>query len=79
MTFLGVTDNSNKGLIYPYPFLYIIIILTYRKIYFYLYTISKKKIHYEKLNNLTCRIVLPEINLWFYYYQLCKARLAKVR
>ena len=36
------TDNSNKGLIYPYTFLYIIIILTYRKIYFNLYTIGKK-------------------------------------
>ena len=34
------TDNSKKWLIYPYTFLCIIIILTYRKIYFHLYTIS---------------------------------------
>ena len=44
MTFRGYTDNSNKEPIYPYTFLWIIIILTYGKIYFYLYTIGKKKI-----------------------------------
>ena len=43
VTFWGCTNNSNKGLIYPYTFLYIIIILTYRDIYFYLYTIGNKK------------------------------------
>ena len=43
MTFWGCTDNSNKGLVYSYIFLYIIIILTHRKIYFYLYTIGEKK------------------------------------
>ena len=41
VTFWGYTDSSNKGPIYPYTFLYIIIILTYRKIYFYLYTTGK--------------------------------------
>ena len=29
VTFWGYTDNSKKGLIYSYTFLYIIIILTY--------------------------------------------------
>ena len=77
MSFLGYTDNSNKWLIYPYTFLYIIIILTYRKIYFHSYTIDQK-MYYERFNIFTCRIVLPEINLWLYYYQLCKDRLAKV-
>ena len=77
MTFWGYTDNCNKGLIYPYTFLYIIIILTHRKIYFHLYTIGKKKNYDEKFNFFSCRS-LPEINLWLYYYQLCKARLAKV-
>ena len=44
MKFLGYTVNSNKGLIYPYTFFYIIIILTYRKIYFNLYTTGKKNL-----------------------------------
>ena len=35
--------SSNKGLIYPYTFLYIIIILTDRKIYFHSNTIGKNK------------------------------------
>ena len=39
--------NSNNGLIYPYTFLYIIITLTYRKIYFYLYTIGKKNVFWK--------------------------------
>ena len=56
---LSYTDNSNEGLIYPYTFLYIIIILTYGKIYFKLYTIGKKN-DYEKFNIFTCRVVLPE-------------------
>ena len=43
VTFWDYTDNSNKGLIFLYIFLYIVIILTYRKIYSYLYTIRKKK------------------------------------
>ena len=43
VTFWGYADNSNKGLIYPYTFMYIIIILIYQKNYFHLYTISKKK------------------------------------
>ena len=34
--------------------------------------------YYEKFNIFTCRIILPKIDLWFYYYQLCKARLVKV-
>ena len=70
--FWGYTDNSNKGLIYPYTFLYTIIILTYRKIIF-IYTQLVKKIYYKKFNIFTCRIVIPEINLSFYYYQLGKA------
>ena len=41
--FCSYTDNSNNGLTYPYKFLYMIIILTCRKIYFHLYTIGKKK------------------------------------
>ena len=53
VTFYGSTDNSNKGLINPYTFLYIIIILTCRKIYFRLYTVGKKK-NYEKFNIFTC-------------------------
>ena len=69
--------NSNEWLIYQYIFFYMIIIFTYRKIYFYLYTVGKKN-YYEKFNIFTCRIVSPEINLWFYYYRLCKPRLAKV-
>ena len=40
----GYTDSSNKEVIYPYTFLYIRIILTYRFIYFYLSTIGKKKL-----------------------------------
>ena len=44
VTFWGYTVNSNKWLIYPYTFLYIITILTYEKIYVRLYTISKKKL-----------------------------------
>ena len=47
VTFWVYTDNNNKWLIYPHTFLYIIIILTYRKIYFHLYTIGKK-MYYEK-------------------------------
>ena len=77
VTFWGYTDNSNKRLIYLSTFLYVIIILTYWKIYFDSYTIDKKMYH-EKFNILTCPIVLQKINLWFNYYQLCKARLAKV-
>ena len=42
VTFWDYTDDSNKGLIYPYTFLYIIIILTYQKTYFRLYTIGKR-------------------------------------
>ena len=34
--------------------------------------------YYEKFNIFTCRIVLPEINLSIYYYQMCETRLAKV-
>ena len=41
--FCGYTDNSSKLRIYLYTFLYVIIILTYRKIFFHLYIISKKK------------------------------------
>ena len=78
VTFLGYTLNSNDWLIYSYMFLYIIIIFTYRKMYFHLYTIGEKKNYHEKFNTFTCRIVLPEINLWFYYYQECKSRLANV-
>ena len=59
VTFWGYTVNSNKWLIYLYTFLYIIIILTHRKIYFQLV----KKMYYEKFNILTRRIVLPEIDL----------------
>ena len=77
MKFWGYIDNNNKWLIYPYKFLYIIIIFTNRKIRSYLYTIRKKN-YYVKFNIFTCRIVSAEINLWFYYYQLCKARLAKI-
>ena len=44
VTFWDCTDNSNNGLIYLYTFLYIIIIVTYQKIYFHLYTTGKKKI-----------------------------------
>ena len=40
--------------------------------------IGREKIYYEKFNIFTCRIVSPEINLWFYYYQLCTAQLSKV-
>ena len=36
--------SYQKGQIYPYTFLYIISILTYRKIYLHLHTISKKKL-----------------------------------
>ena len=64
VTFWGYTDNSKKWLIYPYTFLYIIIIHIYLKIYFYLYNIGKKKIYYEKFNIFTRRIVLLEIILW---------------
>ena len=78
MKFEVYTDNSKKWLIYLYECLYIIIILTYRKIYSYLYTIGKKKLLWKIRNIFTCRIVLPEINLWFYCYQLDKARLANV-
>ena len=42
VTFLGYTENSNKGRIDLYAFLYLTIILTYRKIYFHEYTIGKK-------------------------------------
>ena len=78
MTFWGYTDNSKKELIHLYTFLYVIIMLTYRKIYFHSYTIGKKKTYCEKSNIFTCRVVLPEINLWFFYYQLYKARIAKI-
>ena len=45
MKFWGYTDNSKMWLIYPaYTFSYIIIILIYRKIYFHLSTIDKKKL-----------------------------------
>ena len=40
VTIWGFNGNSNKGLIQPYTFLYIIIILTYWKIYFDLFTIN---------------------------------------
>ena len=40
---------------------------------------KEKKFYYEKSNIFTSRIVLPEeVNLWFYYYELCEARQAKV-
>ena len=65
VTFWGYTDNSNKGLIYPSTFLYVIIILTYWKMYFHVYTMGKKKLLW-KIQHFLCRIVLPEINLWFY-------------
>ena len=42
--FWGFTDNSNKRLIYSYIFSYIIIILTWRKIYLHLYRIGKKNL-----------------------------------
>ena len=44
VTIRSYPDNSNKGLIYPYTFLYIIIIITYRKIYFHLYTYINKNL-----------------------------------
>ena len=44
VTFWGYTENSNKGLIYSYTFLYIVIIPIYRKIYFHLYAIGTKKL-----------------------------------
>ena len=51
-------------------------ILTQWKIIF-IHTQLVKKNYYEKFNIFTSRIVLPEINLWF-YTQLCKAELVKV-
>ena len=53
VTFWGCADNSNKELTYPYKFLYIIIILTYRKIYFHLYIIISKEKFIMKNSNFS--------------------------
>ena len=61
MTFWDFTDNSNKGLIYPYIFLYLIIILIYRKIYFHLYTIGKENfIMNKKKKNIMNNIIMKK-------------------
>ena len=54
----------------PYAFLYIVIILSLIEKFIVIYTQLIKKNVDAKFNIVTCRIVLPEINLWFYYYQL---------
>ena len=56
MTFWDYTDDSNKGLIYPYTFLYIIIILLIEK-FIFIDTQLVKKIYYEKCNIFTCRMI----------------------
>ena len=79
VTVWGYTDNSNKWLIYPSTFLYIIIIFTYSRFFFIHTQLVKKKNYYEKFNIFACRIVILNINLWFYCYQLCKGWLTEVQ